>query len=269
VIEEDTSLQDACAVRGEVRIGAHCLFGRNSLVISTTHRFRDRPEWLIRDQDRAFRAFSDAQTAKPGTAIRIDDDCWLGWGSVVNAGVNVGRGAIIGANCVVTRDVGPYEIHGGVPNKKVGQRLQFFPPTELDALDDAHLPYFYRGFFHLRAALANTRAYGTIGAKNSACIVLSRRANSWLKIRGVGFAGVDASKLRVTINGVTGAPQTLAHGKFEFRLPIPVETLNQASNVPKAFHDHAFVELEIEGAGCEAIFQSEPLYGIASAEILS
>ena len=61
---------------------------------------------------------------KPGTPIIfsgrpempttiIEQDCWLGYASVIRAGVRIGRGAIIGANAVITRDVGPYEIWAG------------------------------------------------------------------------------------------------------------------------------------------------------------
>ena len=39
------------------------------------------------------------------------------------AGVRIGRGAIIGAGSVVTKSVPPYEIHAGVPAKKIGERF--------------------------------------------------------------------------------------------------------------------------------------------------
>jgi serine acetyltransferase len=39
------------------------------------------------------------------------------------AGVSIGRGAIVAAGAVVTKDVPPYEIHAGVPARKIGDRF--------------------------------------------------------------------------------------------------------------------------------------------------
>ena len=53
----------------------------------------------------------------------IGDDVWIGFRAIVNAGVTVGQGAIIAAGAVVTKDVEPYEIVGGVPAQKIGERF--------------------------------------------------------------------------------------------------------------------------------------------------
>lgn len=47
--------------------------------------------------------------------IVIDDDAWIGYGAIIMSGVHIGRGAVVGAGAVVTRDVEPYTIVGGVP----------------------------------------------------------------------------------------------------------------------------------------------------------
>ena len=54
--------------------------------------------------------------------ICIDDYAWIGVGAVVLQGVHIGKGAVICAGAVVTKDVGDYEIVGGVPSKKIGER---------------------------------------------------------------------------------------------------------------------------------------------------
>ena len=53
----------------------------------------------------------------------IEDDVWVGAQSVILKGVTIGRGAIIGAASVVTRDVPPYAIVAGVPARVI-RRLE-------------------------------------------------------------------------------------------------------------------------------------------------
>jgi acetyltransferase-like isoleucine patch superfamily enzyme len=53
----------------------------------------------------------------------IEEDCWIGFGAIVLTGVRIGRGSIIGAGSVVTKDVEPYSIVTGAPGKKVGVRF--------------------------------------------------------------------------------------------------------------------------------------------------
>ncbi|WP_262230549.1 DapH/DapD/GlmU-related protein [Stenotrophomonas maltophilia] len=53
----------------------------------------------------------------------IEDDVWVGFGAIVLSGVRIGRGSIIAAGAVVTKDVEPYSIVGGNPARKISQRL--------------------------------------------------------------------------------------------------------------------------------------------------
>lgn len=54
--------------------------------------------------------------------VRIGRDVWIGAGAVILKGVTIGDGAIIAAGAVVTRDVPPDAIVGGVPAKPIGVR---------------------------------------------------------------------------------------------------------------------------------------------------
>lgn len=63
--------------------------------------------------------------------IVIGNDVWIGYEAVVMAGVTIGDGAIIGARAVVTRDVPPYTIMGGVPAKEIRKR---FPDETIGTL---------------------------------------------------------------------------------------------------------------------------------------
>ena len=88
--------------------------------------------------------------------IVIGNDVWIGYEAVILSGVHIGDGAIIGARAVVTRDVEPYTIMGGVParpsrkryDEETIQRLLAlrwwdFPPEQmrkcLDALEQGDL----------------------------------------------------------------------------------------------------------------------------------
>ncbi|MBN1398753.1 MAG: hypothetical protein JXA06_12045 [Bacteroidetes bacterium] len=53
----------------------------------------------------------------------IEADVWVGFGAVIMAGVRIGRGSVIAAGAVVTQDVPPYEIWGGIPAKKIRSRF--------------------------------------------------------------------------------------------------------------------------------------------------
>lgn len=52
----------------------------------------------------------------------IEDDVWIGARSIINAGKKIGKGAIVAAGSVVTRDVEPYTIVGGNPAKTIKKR---------------------------------------------------------------------------------------------------------------------------------------------------
>ncbi|MCR1919976.1 CatB-related O-acetyltransferase [Frisingicoccus caecimuris] len=55
--------------------------------------------------------------------IIIGNDVWIGYEAVVLAGVTIGDGAIVGTRAVVTKDVPPYTIVGGVPAKPIKKRF--------------------------------------------------------------------------------------------------------------------------------------------------
>ena len=55
--------------------------------------------------------------------IIIGNDVWIGYEAVILAGVTIGDGAIIGTRAVVTKDVPPYTIVGGVPAKPIKKRF--------------------------------------------------------------------------------------------------------------------------------------------------
>ena len=61
-------------------------------------------------------------SCSPERAV-IEDDVWIGYGAIILTGVKVGRGAIIGAGALVTKDIGSYAIALGAPARAVGIRF--------------------------------------------------------------------------------------------------------------------------------------------------
>ena len=90
------------ATDGEIRIGKNVLIGPYSVLRAADHVFadHDRP---IREQGHA------------GGVISIEEDCWLGSHVVVIRNVTIGKGSVVGAHSVVTKDIPPYSIAMGVP----------------------------------------------------------------------------------------------------------------------------------------------------------
>lgn len=92
------------------------MFGPDVAITGSDHRYDIAGTPMI---------FSGRPPLRPTT---IEADVWVGRGATIMAGVRVGRGAIIAAGAIVTKDVPAYEIFGGVPARKIGER---FPPGEL------------------------------------------------------------------------------------------------------------------------------------------
>jgi acetyltransferase-like isoleucine patch superfamily enzyme len=83
-----------------VKIGENCAIGNYTLIMDTDfHRIGDLTQPAI---------------ASP---IVIEDDVWLGAQVTILKGVHIGRGAVVAAGAVVTKDVPPFTLVGGVPAK--------------------------------------------------------------------------------------------------------------------------------------------------------
>ncbi len=96
---------------GEIIIGKQVAIGPGTVIRAANHRF-DRQDLPIMVQGHA-----------RGRVI-IEDDVWIGANCVITPDVRIGRGAIVGAGAVVTRNVAPFSIVGGVPARVIGNREQ-------------------------------------------------------------------------------------------------------------------------------------------------
>ncbi len=95
--------------QGGIAIGDDVLLGPGVRVFSENHEFGDRVR-PIRTQ---------GEVRAP---VTIESDCWIGAGATILASVRIGRGAVIGAGSVVTRDVPAYAVAAGNPAKVIRYR---------------------------------------------------------------------------------------------------------------------------------------------------
>lgn len=190
-----SSLQHRTQLHGDVRIGAGFIGAAGLYVSSGWHEFRTAPALPIRVQDR--RKAQDGQMPR-SRPVSIGEDCWLGINVAVMPGVRIGRGCVVGANSVVTRDLAPYSIAVGAPARVIGQRLDFAPPVLLDGALDEHVPYFYEGFRQIAAG--------------DAALALRRRRGGFAAEHRFGLACAAPRGVTVTLQLDALAPLRLRHG---------------------------------------------------------
>ena len=111
----DAEIGKFCAIAAQVRIGAP----NHPLDRPSQHRFTYCPEYYSADAQRDHAFFRDRRADR----VVIGNDVWIGHAVIVMPGVKVGDGAVLAAGAVVTRDVAPYTIVGGVPAKQIRERF--------------------------------------------------------------------------------------------------------------------------------------------------
>lgn len=114
-IGEDTIIGDHCFLdgRSKLNIGNHVDIASQVLIYNSEHD--------IEAED--FRAVT--------APVEIGNYVFIGPRAIILPGVTVGEGAIIGAGAVVTKDIEPYKIVGGIPAKEIGERRLKSPSYKL------------------------------------------------------------------------------------------------------------------------------------------
>jgi acetyltransferase-like isoleucine patch superfamily enzyme len=107
-------------------IGKFCSIAGGTYIGLGVHPSRDfvstHPAFYSRSRGLAT-SFADRDYLEEYAPVRIGNDVWIGTAAVIKGGITIGDGAIIGAGAVVTKDVDPYCIVGGVPAKKIRDRF--------------------------------------------------------------------------------------------------------------------------------------------------
>lgn len=95
------------------------LDGRNGIIIGNNVNF-STGVWVWTEQHNP--QSSDFSCINEGLPVIIGDRAWISCRVVILPGVTIGEGSVIAAGAVVTKDVEPYSIYGGIPAKKIGDR---------------------------------------------------------------------------------------------------------------------------------------------------
>ena len=116
VIFSNVSIGKFCSVGRSVEIG----LARHPVNYLSTHPFQIAKSLFQRSPE-----YSKVKTVpwKFHEKTTIGNDVWIGAKACINSGVSIGDGCIIAAGAVVTTDLPPYGIFGGVPAKKIGERF--------------------------------------------------------------------------------------------------------------------------------------------------
>ncbi|MEN6373331.1 MAG: acyltransferase [Smithella sp.] len=99
------------SVGGKIVIGDHCPIGPGVVMRTANHKYM-RSDMNIQNQGHNI------------ADIVIDNDVWIGANAVILGGVHIGRGAVVGASAVVTKDVPPMAVVVGVPARVIKYRGQ-------------------------------------------------------------------------------------------------------------------------------------------------
>ncbi len=119
-----------------IRVGRDCLIGEMNVLrgqggITMGDRVYTAPLVQILAVNHVFadpsRPFVEQGITAEG--IRIEDDVWIGAGAIITDGVTIGRGAVVAAGAVVTADVPPHTVVGGVPAHVLKTIDGTAPPT--------------------------------------------------------------------------------------------------------------------------------------------
>ena len=95
-------------------IGNKVLFGPNVTIVGGDHNVYEIGRFMF-----------DVKNKRPedDQMVVIEDDVWVGAGATILKGVHLGRGCIVAANAVVTKNTPPYVIVGGIPAKVMRYRF--------------------------------------------------------------------------------------------------------------------------------------------------
>jgi maltose O-acetyltransferase len=109
-IGDYSGIGQRCYLQGKITIGKYVMMAPDVVILTENHKFQDTSKLL---------RFQGSQKVEP---VIIEDDVWIGIRAIILPGVRIGKGAVVGAGSVVTKEVEPYSIVAGNPAKLIRKR---------------------------------------------------------------------------------------------------------------------------------------------------
>lgn len=142
----------------DVKIGSYCAFGEGIRIITENHdynypvlQYTFYKYYFGKDHPGSNKFPPNKERTKGG--VEIGNDVWIGHNTTILSGVKIGDGAIVGVGSIVTKDVEPYSIVGGIPAQKIKMRynkdvVKFLQKIQWWNWSDSRIKE-NKNFFHL------------------------------------------------------------------------------------------------------------------------
>lgn len=132
-------------LHGDIKIGKYCQLGADVAIHSTNH-----PTAYLSTYINKTLFNGELCELKEVKKIRIGHDVWIGHNAIIVGNLSIGNGAVIASGSVVTKDVAPYSVVGGVPAREIKKRfseqiinevekLQWWDMNQEELLKNKHL----------------------------------------------------------------------------------------------------------------------------------
>lgn len=110
IIGDESGIGINSRIQGPLTIGNYVMMGPEVIIYTKNHKTSSKDIPMLNQ------GITDPQE------VIIEDDVWIGARAIILPGVRIGKGSIVAAGAVVSKDVEPYAIVGGVPAKKIKSR---------------------------------------------------------------------------------------------------------------------------------------------------